>query len=236
MRTQFLTTGEVRIAYDVTGQGLDLMLLHGAGKTRKDWHKHGYVKRLQEHFRVISVDLRGSGDSDILTGIADYRLEKITADLLAVADDCGVDNFAVWGYSLGGNIARYLASEADRVTAAAIIGVPFGPAVDEDFDCYIDQFIDKYGALAESYNQGELGDKQRKIAIKGRIPVWVACFQAMRGWPAVEPGDLDCPALLLAGSKNRSVMKWLEANPGSLEQAGVQLEIVEGLTHPQEFS
>jgi hypothetical protein len=48
MATRFGTSADgTCIAYDVTGSGPALMLLHGAGKTRRDWHKVGYVERLK---------------------------------------------------------------------------------------------------------------------------------------------------------------------------------------------
>jgi pimeloyl-ACP methyl ester carboxylesterase len=237
MSTQFVTTSDgVRIAYDVIGQGPALMLLHGAGKTRKDWHKVGYVRRLRKGFRVISVDIRGSGESDCLTRIDDYAIEKIGKDLIEVADACGEQEIMVWGYSFGGNIARYLGAWSKRVKAIAVIGVPFGCAVAEAFDQSIDEFIEKYGTLTQAYGDGTLSEKKRKSAIKGRIPVWVACFQAMRGWSSIEAGDVKCPTLLLAGTKNRSVMEWLKENGESLRETNVQVEIVEGLLHQQEFS
>ena len=58
----------------------------------------------------------------------------------------------------------------------------------------------------------------------------------MRGWPSIEAGDVDCATLLLAGTKNRSVLEWLERNDEALERAGARVEIVEGLTHQQEFT
>ncbi len=243
MSTQFVASKDgTRIAYDVTGHGPALMLLHGAGKTRKDWHKAGYVERLQDDFTVISVDIRGTGESDFLTEIADYAIETICADLDAVADavdaehSCDAQRFAVWGFSLGGNIARYLGAWSERITAAVIVGVPFGPAVDEAFDRYIDEFVKKYGDLAQAYKEGTLAEKKRKSAIKGRIPVWIACFQAMRDWPSVHPGDMRCPALLLAGTRNKGAMSWVRSNREALDSAGVVVEIIEGLNHQQEFS
>jgi pimeloyl-ACP methyl ester carboxylesterase len=237
MSTQFVTTSDgARIAYDVIGQGSALMLLHGAGKTRNDWHKVGYIDRLKEDFRIINIDIRGSGESDCLTRIDDYAIEKIYQDLVEVAEACGVKQMRVWGYSFGGNIARYLGAWSDRVKAIAVIGVPFGCVVQEEFDRYIDEFIEKYGPLARSYNEEKMSVKQHKSAIKGRIPVWVACFQAMRGWPSIEANDVNCAALLLAGTKNRSVLEWLKENEESLEKTRVRIEIVKGLTHQQEFS
>jgi pimeloyl-ACP methyl ester carboxylesterase len=237
MKTQYVSSPDgVCIAYDVTGSGPALMLLHGAGKTRGDWHKLGYVDRLSQDFTVITVDLRGSGDSDMLVDISAYEIYKIVADINAVADVCGISQFAVWGYSLGGNITRYLGAWSERPRAIVMHGVAFGPAVDAVFDRYIDEFVAKWGPLAEAYHAGKLNAESKKSAIKGRIPVWVACFQAMRSWPVVSPSDMHCPTLLLAGTKNTSAMHWIEANHRSLAEAGIQTEIINGLSHLQEFS
>ncbi len=237
MSTQFITTGDgARVAYDVTGEGPTLMLLHGAGKTRKDWHKVGYVDRLKDRFKIINVDIRGSGDSDSLSEEDDYTIEKICQDLEMVADAVGVDRFMIWGYSFGGNIARYMGAWSDRVTAIAMIGIPFGPAVTEEFDRFIDGFIKKHGPLAQAYREGKFDEKARKSAIKGRVDVWVACFQAMRRWPSIEAADLNCKALCLVGTQNSPTIDWLEANRDGLTAAGVQVETVKGLTHLQEFT
>lgn len=115
-------------------------LLHGAGKTRRDWHKLGYVERLQSDFTIITMDVRGTGESDYLVEIEDYAIEKICQDLYLVADACNVDKFAIWGFSFGGNITRYPTAWSERISATAVIGVPFGPAVDEPFDAYIRGF------------------------------------------------------------------------------------------------
>jgi len=225
-----------QIANDVTGNGPPLMLLHGAGKTRKEWHTYGYVERLQTEFTVITVDIRGSGDSQHFLEIDDYAVEKICADLLAVADACAVERFGIWGFSFGGNIARYLGAWSERVSALALIGVPFGPAVDADFDRYIDKFVKQYSPVAEAARFGRLPEKEHKSAIKGQIPQWVACFQAMRGWPAIQPADLRCPSLLLYGTRDDSAANWVAANRSALEQAGTQLVVLDGLTHWEEFT
>jgi len=237
MNTVFSTSPDgTRIAYDVTGHGPALMLLHGAGKTRRDWRKTGYVERLRDDFTVIAVDIRGSGDSDSPLEVADYSIEKIYDDLMAVADACGAQRFAVWGFSFGGNIARYLGAWSERVTALAVIGVPFGPAVDKAFNRFIDEFIQKWEPLVQAEGKGEVTKKDRQSVIKGRIPVWLACFRAMRAWPSIEPGDVGCPVMLLVGDQNKNVMSWVETHREALDQANVCVKIVEGLKHPQEFT
>lgn len=56
MAIQFCISADgTRIAYDFTGSGPAFMLLHGGLKTRRDWHKAGYVRRLKPDFTVIAV-------------------------------------------------------------------------------------------------------------------------------------------------------------------------------------
>jgi len=237
MTPQFCQSPDgTRIAYNITGSGPVLMLLHGLGKTRLHWHKSGYVDRLQQDFTVITVDLRGSGESDHFFNNTDYAIEKICDDLYAVADAGNVSQFAIWGYSWGGSIARYLGAQSNRVTAVAMVGAPFGPAVDEVFDRYIDEFEQKYGHLAETYQQGILTEKSRLSALKGQIPELLACFKAMRRWSALEPDQMRCPTLLVVGSKNENAMRWLNTHRQMPEGVNLQIEVIQGLNHAQEFS
>ncbi|MFY0641022.1 MAG: alpha/beta fold hydrolase [Bermanella sp.] len=63
-----------------------------------------------EHFHFIAVDLPGFGDSEYQDG--DYQLEKLVADLLAVAPD----NSSWLGWSLGGMLAVQAALDSpDRI-------------------------------------------------------------------------------------------------------------------------
>lgn len=237
MSTQVIKSRDgASIVFDIVGQGPDLMLLHGAGKTRRDWKKTGYIDRVKADYRVINVDIRGSGDSEFLTHVDDYTIENIYFDLEEVAASCNVQQMMVLGYSFGGTIARYLGAWSERVKAIAIIGVPFGPAVHPEFDAYIDEFVEKYGALADVSQTGKLSEQQRKSAIKGRIPALIACFQAMRSWPAIEVADLKCPALMVTGTKNQSVLNWINDNHEKFGNGQLKVETIDGLTHQQEFS
>jgi pimeloyl-ACP methyl ester carboxylesterase len=78
MNTLFTTSlDDTRIAYDRSGAGPALVLLHGGGSRRQEWHDAGYVQRLRDNFTVITLDLRGHGDSDLPTELADYTIDKI---------------------------------------------------------------------------------------------------------------------------------------------------------------
>ena len=115
------------------------MLLHGGGQNRRVWRDAGYVDRLSREFMVISVDIRGNGDSDKPEPPSAYAIDKLIADLLAVADAAGVSRFHLWGFSYGANIGRYLASRSDRLLSMVYIGIPFGPAAEGKFREMIQQ-------------------------------------------------------------------------------------------------
>src|SRR4051812_10694822 len=108
--TRFATSRDgVRIAYDVQGQGAALVLMHGFTIDRQSWHTIGWVERLQEKFKVITLDMRGRGESDKPTVPQAYRIENLINDVLTVADECGVAKFSIMAHSWGGSVGLHLA-------------------------------------------------------------------------------------------------------------------------------
>ncbi|HJS73709.1 MAG TPA: alpha/beta fold hydrolase, partial [Vicinamibacteria bacterium] len=147
---KFATSADgTRIAFDVTGSGPAVMLLHGGGQTRKSWHDAGYVSRLSREFTVVAVDLRGSGESDHPVNASAYAVDRLCEDLIAVADEAGISRFVLWGFSYGANVGRYLAARSDRVSAMVYIGIPFGPAATGAFRQYIVDTRAKWSPVIE---------------------------------------------------------------------------------------
>src|SRR5712691_3158681 len=75
--------------------------------------------------RAITFDFRGHGDS----GPGDaYGLDDLTADVIAVADDAGADEFALVGFSMSGKFAQYVSSRyPERVLGQVLVaGCPVG--------------------------------------------------------------------------------------------------------------
>jgi 3-oxoadipate enol-lactonase len=77
------------------------------------------VPELARRWRVIRFDTRGHGGSPVPAG--PYTVEELAADVLALADELGVDQFAFAGNSLGGTIGQQLAADhPDRVRALVL--------------------------------------------------------------------------------------------------------------------
>ncbi len=212
--TRFVKSPDgTRIAYDDTGSGPAVMLLHGGGQTRQVWRDAGYVTRLAPRFRVITVDLRGNGESDKPATKAAYALDRLIEDLLAVADDAKAQDFSLWGFSYGANVGRYLAVRSTRVTSMVYIGIPFGPAADPIFRDII----------------------LKRLQDGTAPPLGAAWTSALLEYPPVEPADMKCPTLWVVGTSNPSAIASASAYERQLAGTRVQLVKLEGLTHPQEL-
>lgn len=242
MDTRFITAGDgTRIAYDVQGTGPALILLHGGEQNRHYWHNLGYVPRLTPEFTVITIDIRGNGESDKPEDPACYAHDRHILDVLAVADACAVDQFALWGFSYGGYIGRYLAAHGDRVQAFVMIGIAFGLGASGDFRTRVEQLRAYWAPIVRAHHEGtldlaSLSEADQAEYQRNTIPLTVAWLGAMLRWPTIEPHDLQCSTLWLVGSENPPAMASVQAYHAMLPTSSVQTQIVDGLNHRQELT
>jgi pimeloyl-ACP methyl ester carboxylesterase len=241
MNTLFANSPDgTRIAYERSGAGPALMLLHGGGNSRQMWHEVDYVERLQDNFTVIAPDLRGHGESGLPTEPADYTVDKMIQDVLAVADACGVERFAIWGFSFGGKVGRYLAAQSERVAKIVLMGTPLGVGVSDEFHQYFADFCAHWPPIIQAQRDGvldldSLSQDDRAFLSCHHVPAMIAWGQAMINWPAIEPADFRCPVLWLVGSEDRVAMLSVREYEQSLKGSRVQSHIIEGLNHGQVF-
>jgi pimeloyl-ACP methyl ester carboxylesterase len=241
MNTLFANSADgTRVAYDRIGRGPAIVLLHGGGGTRQEWYEAGYVGRLQGGFTVITLDLRGHGESGLPTDPADYTPDKLGQDILAVADACGVERFTMWGMSYGGKVGRYLAVQSERVTKFILMGTPMGLGVSGERRQEAIDFCAHWPPIVQAQRDGRLdldalSQDDRDLLQRLNVPVMLGWVRAMLDWPAVEPADFRCPTLWLVGSEDRHAMVTLREYEESLKGSRVQVHIVEGLDHNQVF-
>ena len=229
-----------RIAYDRTGTGPAILLLHGGGGTRQEWHEAGYVGRLREDCTAITLDLRGHGESGLPTSPADYSTDKMGQDILAVADACGVERFAIWAMSYGGKASRYLAAQSERVTKLILMGTPLGPGVSGERRQQAIDFCAHWPPIVQAERDGTLdldalSPEDRDVLRRLNVPAMLGWVRAMLDWPAVEPADFLCPTLWLIGSEDWHAMVTLREYEESLPGSRVRVHIAEGLDHNQVF-
>ena len=102
-------------AWELHGEGPTVVLIHGFGLNRAMWQWQLPV--LTPHFRVLTYDLLGHGESAPPAGTPD--LAMFSGQLLGLMDGCGIERAAVVGFSLGGLIARRFALDHSQSARGA---------------------------------------------------------------------------------------------------------------------
>ena len=132
----------VGIAYATHGSGPPLLIdACWLSHLQFDWQSPVWRHFLVELGRIATViryDERGHGLSD--RGVIDHGLEARVGDLEAVADDAGLEQFALMGMGQGGPVAiEYAARHPQRVTRLIFYGSFAGlqpPATPEEIELY----------------------------------------------------------------------------------------------------
>jgi pimeloyl-ACP methyl ester carboxylesterase len=120
----------MQLAHERTGSGPSLVLVHGITESRRTWDP--LVPELAEHFEVISVDLRGHGESPV--GDV-YDPISMATDVAETVADLEVTTPLVVGHSLGGMVASAFAAIA-RPRAVVNVDQPLRLA---DFKAALEQ-------------------------------------------------------------------------------------------------
>lgn len=96
-----------------------VVLLHGLGGGSGFWSAE--QKELSRKFRVIAIELRGSGVTP--SGPEHLSIEKMARDVICVLDDLGVGSAHIVGFSMGGMVAQSIASSfPDRIRSLVLAG------------------------------------------------------------------------------------------------------------------
>ncbi len=116
----------LRLAYRVEGEGSPILLVHGFASTHQvNWIATSWSRTLVEAGRrVIMADGRGHGASDKPHDAADYTLEAMAGDIVALLDHLGEPGADLMGYSMGGMVSLVAAAlhpeRFDHVIAAGV--------------------------------------------------------------------------------------------------------------------
>ena len=97
MRFGFFDSDGLKLRYFECGEGEPLILIHGLGESIEGWTFQ--YDEFSKHFRVIALDLRGFGMSDVPESIA---VEDFARDVKNLMDYLGLDKANLLGLSMGG--------------------------------------------------------------------------------------------------------------------------------------
>ena len=112
MHTQ---VNNITIGYGDQGTGLPIVFLHAFPLNRTMWATQ--EKALSSQFRIITIDLRGHGESD--APLWRYTLDQSADDVNALLDQLAIQRAVFVGLSMGG----YILFEFYRKYAARVKGL-----------------------------------------------------------------------------------------------------------------
>lgn len=180
-----------------------LVLIFGFGMSMLDWFDFGYVERLRDHFRVVTVEPRGHGASTAPTDPSAYALSAMSSDIRAVLNHLHLDRAVLWGYSLGAKMAlAFAGSDPERVAGLVLGGFEPHSEVDLSGDLVADRLSEGGEAWRALWQQMvDLPTATGERLIRSNTRGLLALRQAEADWPglAAVPAKLSVPCLLYAG-------------------------------------
>jgi pimeloyl-ACP methyl ester carboxylesterase len=185
------------------------------GAERTEPIRAGYLNRLTDYYRVILMDYP-SADEDA----SSFTPERVTADMLAVADAAGADRFAWFGFSWGGVVGLQLAARTNRLTALICGGWP---------------------PLAGPYASTLATAEALAVKVPG-ARMMVTYYRALQDWAEREAvSSLTVPRMTFAGSqdtifdagsgKTTPIGPLIAQHRAKLEKIGWTVRLVDGYGH-----
>lgn len=123
------TSDGAKIYYEDYGEGQPILLIHGWLCSSRFWQKN--VPDLANAFRVVTIDLRGHGNSSkVLTG---HTIRQYARDVREVTEHLRLNEIVLVGWSLGGPVALSYYEQYSKGSCLTALGLldtspfPFNP-------------------------------------------------------------------------------------------------------------
>ncbi len=233
---------DTSIFYEIAGEGLPLLFVHGLGGTGNVWHaqRAGLVK----YFKVITIDLPGSGRSD--KSERHYTMEKWCDQLAALAEHLKIDKFVLIGHSMATVLAQKFAAKYGSRLAALVLCGPITELAQAGKEAFTKraELVLKEGmiAVADTVLGGALSPATREgqPALAGLFREMLLandpncyaghCHALLSGSAKADQPNIKCPTLVLVGDQDGvTPLVWARAIVSAI--AGARLRIVPATAH-----
>ncbi|TMI76415.1 MAG: alpha/beta hydrolase [Bacillati bacterium ANGP1] len=190
----------VRLAYEETGTGLPVILIHGFPFSRQMWRPQAALART---VRLITPDLRGFGESEGTPS----SLDELADDLQALVEHLGLPAAVFGGFSMGGYMLfRYLARHADRAKAQQRRYDGIARIEREGPAGYLDDFVKLVVSAKTLESRPDLVTAVRALMESRRIASLAAGLRAMAQRPESTPllSSISVPTLIVVGEDDKA--------------------------------
>ncbi len=242
----------IKLHYEVTGHGPTLVFIHGLGSSSRDWEFQ--VPAFAKSYQVVTVDLRGHGQSDKPDG--PYTIPMFAADLASLLAGVGVQSAHLVGISLGGAVAFQFALDYPGMVKTLTI-VNSGPSLGGTLE-QAQQEIERRVGVVRQYGMramgqslgpnlfpqpehGALRDTFIERWAENDPRAYIEATRSMLGWNVTDRlPSIQCSTLIVASDQDYTPVAAKEAYIKLMPK--VQLVVIANAHHavpverPQEFN
>jgi len=234
--------------------GSPVLLLHGFPQSSLEWEAQ-LAALGRAGYRAVAPDLRGYSPGARPPAVADYALEPLTRDVIAIADALGFARFHLVGHDWGAAIAWEVAGRyPERLTSLTAVSVPhptaFVLALANDSDqqarsTYITFFqqpevpeqtlLANDAALLRSiYGTGPAAENAdeyvRLLSEPGALTAALNYYRAL-GLTSSTGARTTVPTLYVWSSGDTALGRYGAERCGDFVDAPYRFEIIEGVSH-----
>lgn len=226
-----LYVDDIDLYYEIVGQGQPILFIHGLGSSGRDWELQ--VAFFAKHYRVVTFDVRGHGQSDKPPG--PYSVPLFAADTAGLITSLGIAPAHVVGISMGGMVALQLAVSTPDLVKSLVI-VNSGP------ELILRTFKERLAGLQRLLVARLLGmRKMGQVLSKRLFPreehqelrrmfverwaendkrAYIDSMRAIVGWSVADHlGTIGCPTLVIAADEDYTPVSLKEAYVAKMPQA-----------------
>jgi len=247
-----LSLPDVRIHYEVIGDGPPLFLIHGLGSSSRDWEKQ--VPVFASEYQVITLDLRGHGQSDKPPG--PYSIRMFAEDTSTLIKELNVEPLHIAGISMGGMVAFELAVHFPELVRSLVIVNSYPEMRVETFSEHLQVwrrflFLELLGMRGTGVMLGRhLFPKPEQGNLRALfVARWAEndkrayreSLRAILNWDVeAHLGEITCPVLVVASDQDYMPLTEKEAYTAKMPDA--RLVVIEDARHavtaerPEQFN
>jgi len=220
----------IQLYYEVHGEGQPLVFIHGLGSSTRDWEFQ--VPEFSKTYKVITLDLRGHGQSDKPEG--PYSVEMFAADLSKLLLKLDVGPAHIVGISLGGAVAFQLAIDNPARTGTLTI-INSAPTLGDPEQ--VQPEIERRVGIVQQMGMRAMGEnlstilfpKPEHAALRETFikrwaendpSAYIEATRSMLGWNVIaQLSSIQCPTLVIAADQDYSPVAVKEAYVNLMPEA-----------------
>ena len=186
----FIDIKDIKLCYEIEGEGYPIILLHGWGANKNTFNK--LANELKENFKVYKLDLPGFGESDIGLPLTVYEVCDYIHEFI---ERLNIDNPIILGHSYGGRIGLIYASKYNvkKLVLVSSAGVVNKLNISKRFKIKLYKLLKKMGIQVKLGSKDYINSDNVKRAM---------LVNAVNTDLTDEMRKIKCPTLLIYGDND----------------------------------